>query len=82
MLISEKIILAITVWIVIIIFTTADVELELFFTLVLIGILIIKELTDIFTTRRFKFKINFLIFIFLSIYIVIITQKLINILDI
>ena len=82
LLISEKITLAITAWIIFSIYISPDDGLEIFFTLILIGILVIKELTDIFTTRNFRKKINIFIFVFLWIYIVIITQKLINIYNI
>lgn len=82
MLTSEKITLVITTWILILLFITGDTDLETFFVLIFIGILVVKELTDIFTSKHFKLRMNIFISVFLIIYVVIIAQRIINILDI
>ena len=82
MLTSEKITLIITAWIIIMFNITGDSDLDIFFTLIFIGILIIKILSDLFTTKKFKFRMNAIISVFLIIYIVIITQKIMNIVNI
>ena len=82
MLTSEKITLIITAWIILMFNITGDADLEIFFTLIFIGILIIKILSDLYTTKNFKLRMNAIISVFLIIYIVIITQKIMNILNI
>ena len=82
MLLSEKITLVIIAWILILFLITSDADLEIFFVLIFIGILIIKILTDSFTTKQFKLRMNVFISVFLIIYIVMIAQRIINILNI
>jgi len=82
MLISEKIVLIITIWILLVLIITGDSNLEIFFILTFIGILIIRELSDIFTTISLKERMNVFIYIFIIIFIGIIGQKIINILNI
>ncbi len=82
MLISEKIILAITIWILFIFIITGDKDLEIFFILIFTGVLVVKELTDIYVTKKFRLRMNIFISAFLLIYVLIISQKILNILDI
>ena len=82
MLISEKILLAITIWILFLFIITNDSDLEIYFILIFTGILVAKELTDIYSTKHFKLRMNITIFTFLIIYVLIIAQKVINIIDI
>ena len=82
MLFSEKIALVITVWVLIVFIITGDADLEIFFILIFIGVLIIRELTDVFTTINLKDRMNILIYIFIIIFIIIVGKKIINILGI
>lgn len=82
MLISEKILLAITIWILFIFIITGDKDLEIFFILIFTGVLVVKELTDIYVTKNFRLRMNIFISVFLLIYVLIISQKILNILDI
>lgn len=82
MLISEKILLAITIWILFLFLVTGNTDLEIYFILIFTGVLIVKELTDIYVTKKFRLRMNIFIFAFLLIYVLIISQKIINILDI
>lgn len=82
MLISEKILLAITIWILFLFLVTGNIDLEMYFILIFTGVLVVKELTDIYVTKKFRLRMNFFIFGFLLIYVLIISQKIINILDI
>ena len=82
MLISEKIALAIAGWILVVLFITGEANLEIFFILIFIGVLIIRELTDVFTTINLKDRMNMFIYIFLLIFIVIVGKNIISIISI
>ena len=82
MLISEKITLAIAGWILVVLLITGEVNLEIFFILIFIGVLIIRELTDVFTTTNLKDRMNMFIYIFLLIFIVIVGKNIISIISI
>ena len=82
MLISEKITLIVATWTLIVMFITGNNNLEIFFILIFIGILIVRELSDIFTTVNLKDRMNIFIYIFALIFIVIVGKKIINILGI
>jgi hypothetical protein len=80
MLISEKLTLIIIFWILIVLFITGEANLEIFFILIFIGILILRELTDVFTTTNLKDRMNIFIYLFILIFIVIVGKKIINVL--
>ena len=82
MLISEKITLILSIWVLIALIITGDSNFEIFFILIFLGVLIARELTDVFTTFNFKDRINILIYMFIIVFIVIVGQKIINILSI
>jgi len=82
MLISEKITLAIAGWIFVVLIITGEANLEIFFILIFIGVLIIRELTDVFTTTNLKDRMNMFIYIFLLIFIVIVGKNIISIISI
>ena len=78
MLMAEKITLAISIWIILILFITGDAELEIFFILTIIGFVIIKELTDHITTKEIKIKMNVFILIFMLAFMTIVTKRIID----
>ena len=80
-LISNTITLALLIWIVFLFFITNDTEIEVFFVLILIGMLIVRELTDELTTVRLKHRIDGFILIFLLAFILMIGEKIINVLN-
>jgi TRAP-type C4-dicarboxylate transport system permease small subunit len=82
MLMSEKITLYIVAWMIFLLFIASDTGLEIFFILIIIGFIIIKELTDRFTTSSIKLKMNAFIFIFMIVFILLIITRIINILEI
>lgn len=82
MLLSEKITLIITVWILLMMIITGEGNLEIFFILIFIGVLIIRELTDIFTSSDLKQRMNLFIYLFLFLFIIIVGNKVISILNI
>ncbi len=79
---SEKIGLVIAAWIIIALFITGNANLEIFIILTFIGILIVRELTDVFTTSNLKDRMNIFIYIFIVVFIVIVGRKIINIVGI
>jgi hypothetical protein len=79
---SEKITLVISVWIIFVLLVTSNHDIELFLILIFIGILIIREITDIFSTTDIKDRLNLFIYIFMIVFIIIVGKKIINILAI
>ena len=79
---SEKISLVFIAWVLVVLFLTGDADLEIFFILLFIGILIIRELTDVFIPGDLKDRMNTFIYIFIIIFIVIVGKKVITILGI
>jgi hypothetical protein len=80
MLISEKITLVIALWILLVLLITNDTDLELFFVLIFIGVLIIRALTDVFITTTLKHRMNLFIYLFIVVFVVIVGNKIITIL--
>jgi len=80
MLLSEKITLVIILWILLVFLITNDADLELFFVLIFIGILIIRALTDVYITTTLKHRLNLFIGLFIGVFVVIVGNKIITIL--
>ena len=78
LLLSEKITLIIIVWTLFSFFITNDSDLEIFFVLIFIGLLVIKLLTNEFTTLQFKKRLNIFIIVLLIGYIILIAQKILT----
>lgn len=81
MITSEKIALAIALWILIAFIITKDTDFELFFVIVFIGVLIIRALTDVFITTTLKHRMNIIIYIFVIVFAFIVGNKIITILN-
>ena len=79
---SEKITLFVAVWIIVALFITGNADLEIFFVLIFVGMLIVKEFTDRFTTVHIRHRMNVFIYVFAIVFIVIIGKKIISLLDI
>jgi len=77
--VSEKLTVIIAVWIVFLFVMTRNVDMETFFVAIFIGILVIKELSDEFTTKYQKYELNIFIFAFLLVFVLIIGKKIISI---
>jgi len=82
MMMSEKITLVIAGWILLVLFITGDSNFEIFFILIFIGVLIVRELTDIFTTNNLKDRMNIFIYLFILVFILIVGKKIISVLAI
>ena len=78
MLMSEKITLFVAVWVIVMLFITGDADLEIFFVMILIGLLIAREFTDRFSTVHLKHRMNIFIFAFIVVFLVLVGTKVIN----
>lgn len=77
---ETRIIIPLAIWMVIcLLFVTS---LEVFFVMMLLGILVIRELTDMYTTGPLKDRLNFFIYTFLFIFAIIVMRKVLEILEI
>jgi len=55
-------------------------SLEVLFVLILLGILVLRELTDMYTNNSLKDRVNFFIYTFLFIFGIIVIRKVVLIL--
>lgn len=74
--------LIIIAWILLVFFISNDIELETYITLILIGVISIKELTYEFTPYHLKKRFDLFVFGFVILFFVIAGQKIISILGI
>lgn len=77
---SEKITIVFTAWIIAMLFLTGDENLEIFFVLIFIGVLIIRQLTDVYAPGNLKDRMSTFIYLFVIIFIIIVGKKIITIL--
>lgn len=82
LIISEKITLLIIIATVFLFLITNPADIEIFLVLLYLCLLIIKELIDEFTPLYMKRRLNIFIMIFFVIFIIIIAERIITILDI
>lgn len=78
---SEKIVLAMMVWVAFALVLSVGSGLEVFLTLILIGVLIVRELTDSFTPLRLKERMDFFIYTFLVVFAIIVVRRVWEILS-
>jgi hypothetical protein len=81
MITSEKVTLAIVLWILFVLLITNDTDLELFFVLVFIGFLIVRALTDVYIPKTLKHRMNLVIYVFIIVFSVIVGNRIITILN-
>ncbi len=79
MLLSEKITFIILLWIVFVLVIAGKGNLEIFFILSFIGILVIREISDVFITEDLKGRMNLFICLFVIVFIIIVGKKIMNI---
>ena len=68
--------LALSIWIVVSYLITIQADIEILFILILVGLLIIQELSQEQLTRRFQKRLNIILFFFLMIFVVIVADKI------
>ncbi|MDG6219563.1 MAG: hypothetical protein QCI00_09015 [Candidatus Thermoplasmatota archaeon] len=76
---SNRISIVLILWTLFLFIITA--EIEIYFILVFIGVLITRELTDLYTSDLYKKRLNAYIILFLLAYVVLIGQKIIEIIS-
>ncbi|MBE0517777.1 MAG: hypothetical protein IH630_00945 [Thermoplasmata archaeon] len=81
MQLSEKIALAMLIWVFFALVLSMGAGLEVFLTLILIGVLVIRELTDSFTPLHLKERIDFFIYTFLVVFAIIVVRRVWEILS-
>jgi DNA-directed RNA polymerase subunit RPC12/RpoP len=82
LVISEKIVLLIIAITLLLFLVTRPENIEIFLVLLYLSLLIIKELIDEFTPVHVKKRLNIFIVVFFIIFIIIIAERIITILDI
>ena len=79
---EQKIVLSMIIWVLLIFVMTINTSLEIYIILISLGIVIIKELSDEFTTSAFKFRMNFFFLIGIILFMITISQKILTILNV
>lgn len=82
LVVSEKITFIIIIATLLLFLITNPADLEIFLVLLYLSLLIIKELIDEFTPLHVKKRLNYVIVIFFVIFVVIIAERIITILNI
>ena len=67
---------AFSIWIIVSFFITIQADIEIFFIFILLGFLIIQELSQDKLTQRFQKRLNVLLVIFIMVFIVIVADKI------
>lgn len=80
--IYDKIAISSVILVLFLFIVAGDVDIEIFLILIYIGFLMIKEFTKEYTPNSLKKRMNILFFVFLAIFIVVITKRIISILNI
>ncbi|MEM0344222.1 MAG: hypothetical protein QXU73_08290 [Thermoplasmata archaeon] len=75
MLVSEKLFLSMLIWTTVAMLISLSAGLEVFATLELIGLLVVRELTDGFLTRDIKHRMDLFIYAGLVLFVVIVTHR-------
>lgn len=75
MLISHKIFLAMFIWTVIAVLISVSAGIEVLATLELIGLLVVRELTDGFLTNEVRQRMDFFIYGGLVLFVVVVLRR-------
>lgn len=70
---ETRIVLSLALWISLCLVFVSS--LEVLFVLILLGILVLRELTDMYTSKALKDRVNFFIYTFLFIFTFIVVRK-------
>lgn len=76
---SEKITLVLTLWVILIFFLTVNLDYDIFFILIFIGLLILDIMIHDYLPLPLKKRVNIMIFLFLIVYLIIISKKILSI---
>jgi len=81
MLISQKVFIALLVWTVISILISLAAGVEVLATLVLIGLLVTRELTDGFLPADLRMKLDYFVYAGLVLFVIVVVRRVWSILD-
>ena len=81
MLVSHKVFIALLIWTVISILVSLAAGVEVLATLVLIGLLVTRELTDGILPAELRFKLDFFVYAGLVLFVVVVVRRVWTILD-
>jgi len=80
-LISHKVFIAVAIWTVISILISLAAGVEVLATLILIGLLVTRELTDGFLSRELRYKLDFFVYAGLLLFVVVVVRRVWTILS-
>ena len=81
MLISHKVFIAVAIWTIVSILISLAAGVEVLATLVLIGLLVTRELTDGFLSRELRYKLDFFVYAGLLLFVVVVVRRVWTILS-
>ncbi len=81
MLVSHKIFIALLVWTVISVLVSLAAGVEVLATLILIGLLVTRELTDGFLTADLRARLDFFVYAGLVLFVIVVVRRVWTILD-
>jgi hypothetical protein len=80
--IPEKIAIFVTIWTVLMFLITGSTDLETFFILIFIGLILVQELADEFTSAYLKNRMYVFISVFFIVFVVLISIRVISFISI
>jgi hypothetical protein len=80
-LISHKIFIAVAIWTVVSILISLAAGVEVLATLILIGLLVTRELTDGFLSKELRYKLDFFVYAGLLLFVVVVVRRVWTILS-
>jgi hypothetical protein len=80
-LISHKVFIAVAIWTVVSILISIAAGIEVLATLILIGLLVTRELTDGFLSRELRYKLDFFVYAGLLLFVVVVVRRVWTILS-
>jgi hypothetical protein len=80
-LISHKVFIAVAIWTVVSILISLAAGVEVLATLILIGLLVTRELTDGFLSKELRYKLDFFVYAGLVLFVVVVVRRVWTILS-
>jgi hypothetical protein len=80
-LISHKVFIAVAIWTVVSILISLAAGVEVLATLILIGLLVTRELTDGFLSKELRYKLDFFVYAGLLLFVVVVVRRVWTILS-
>jgi hypothetical protein len=80
-LISQKVFIAMLVWTTVSVLIALASGIEVLVTLILIGLLVIRELTDSFLTKEIRMRMDFFIYAGLILFVVVVLRRVLLVLS-